>query len=255
MTNTSSVSRSTAGQIAPIVHADVDAVVLDIDDTLYLERDYVRSGFNAVGAWAKNQFGLEDFAARAWAAFEAGNRGHIFDDVLTSYGRQYPRSVVDEMIDRYRIHDPVIDLAPDVQVALDSWNGVLALAAITDGPLASQKAKSRALALDTWIQHIIFTAELGAGKGKPHRAAFELVQNRSGAEGSRCVYIADNPAKDFIAPKNLGWRTIRIRRPLGLHAEVPSGPDVDCEITSFDQLDLQSRSELAPTERRRSEAI
>ena len=28
----------------------VDVVVFDLDDTLYLERDYVRSGFRAVGA-------------------------------------------------------------------------------------------------------------------------------------------------------------------------------------------------------------
>ena len=30
-------------------------VVLDIDDTLYLERDYVRSGFAAVGTWARDR--------------------------------------------------------------------------------------------------------------------------------------------------------------------------------------------------------
>ena len=34
------------------------AVVFDIDDTLYLERDYVRSGFTAAGAWARTELGL-----------------------------------------------------------------------------------------------------------------------------------------------------------------------------------------------------
>ena len=31
------------------------------------------------------------------------------------------------------------------------------------------------------------------------------------------VYVADNPRKDFIAPRALGWRTVRIRRRGGEH--------------------------------------
>jgi len=55
--------------------------VLDIDDTLYLERDYVRSGFCAVGRWLAEHQNVEDFFERAWALFEAGARGNIFDTV------------------------------------------------------------------------------------------------------------------------------------------------------------------------------
>lgn len=39
----------------------------------------------------------------------------------------------------------------------------------------------------------------------------------------RFVYVADNPGKDFIAPKELGWGAIRVRRPGGLHENV-DGP-------------------------------
>src|SRR5207302_9076607 len=35
-------------------------VVFDIDDTLYLERDYVRSGFRAVGTWAEQWLRIPD---------------------------------------------------------------------------------------------------------------------------------------------------------------------------------------------------
>ena len=37
-------------------------VVFDIDDTLYLERDYVLSGFAAVGPWARDWLAIPDFA-------------------------------------------------------------------------------------------------------------------------------------------------------------------------------------------------
>lgn len=216
---------------------EIDALVLDIDDTLYLERDYVRSGFDAVDRWARHELGIEDFGPRAWASFEAGHRATIFDEVLKDCGHPTNDAVVTELVARYRTHAPSISLAPDAEAALDRWSGAVEIAAITDGPVSSQQAKSRALELDRWIAPVIFTADLGHGRGKPHPAAFELVQQSLGVNGKRCVYVADNPAKDFEAPKALGWRTVRVRRHLGLHAEAASGSDVDHEITTLDQLD------------------
>jgi len=216
---------------------DVDVVVLDIDDTLYLERDYVHSGFDAVGQWVRAELEIDDFAALAWAAFEAGTRGRIFDEVLRSYGRPFDAAVITEMVAQYRDHSPAIALADDALSAIERWHGTVAMAAVTDGPIASQRAKAEALRLDAWIPLVVFTATLGYGMGKPHPAAFELVQQQIGIAGQRCAYVADNPVKDFVGPKQLGWRTVRVRRPLGLHADVDNGPDVDHEIASFDQLD------------------
>lgn len=215
----------------------VDAIVLDIDDTLYLERDYVRSGFEAVGRWAQRELGVDDFAARAWAAFERGSRRTIFDEVLTDCGARTDDATITELVARYRTHPPSIVLAADAEAGLDRWHGAAALAAITDGPLSSQQAKARALGLERWTSTVVFTASLGPGKGKPDPAAFELVQEELAVDGKGCVYVADNPAKDFVGPKALGWRTVRVRRRLGLHAEIDSGTDVDHEITTLEQLD------------------
>lgn len=215
----------------------VEAIVLDIDDTLYLERDYVRSGFDAVGRWAQRDLGIDDFGERAWARFEAGARNTIFDDVLTECGVQADDAVITELVARYRTHTPTITLAADAREGLDRWRGDVALAAITDGPLSSQQAKARALGLESWTSTVVFTASLGPGKGKPDPGSFELVQSELGVDGKSCVYVADNPAKDFGGPRSLGWRTVRVRRRLGLHVDVDSGDDVDHEITNLDQLD------------------
>lgn len=221
---------------------DVEAIVVDIDDTLYLERDYVRSGFDAVGRWARHELGIDDLGSRAWASFEAGTRGRIFDEVLTTCGRRPDDAVVTEMVARYRTHAPTIALADDARAALERWCGSVALAAVTDGALSSQQAKVRALALERWVPLVVFTAALGQGKGKPHPWAFELIQDQLGVDGPRCAYVADNPAKDFVAPKQLGWRTVRVRRRWSLHANVPRGADVDHEITSLDLLDCLPRA-------------
>jgi len=44
-------------------------IVLDLDDTLYLERDYVRSGFKAVDQWLRMHKSFNDFYEEAWRLF------------------------------------------------------------------------------------------------------------------------------------------------------------------------------------------
>lgn len=205
-------------------------VVFDIDDTLFLERDYVRSGFAAVGAWARQELGVEGFGERAWADFEAGARGTIFDRVLRACGTEPDGETIGRMVTCYRTHPPAIELLADARGCLDRLRGRVALAVVTDGPVESQRAKAQALGVHGWADMAVFTGELGVGFSKPHCRAFEMVEEKLGHPGAGCIYLADNPAKDFAGPHSLGWTTIRVRRAEGLHHGVPSGDDVDLEI-------------------------
>jgi putative hydrolase of the HAD superfamily len=212
-------------------------VVFDIDDTLYLERDYVRSGFAAVGAWARTELGVADVGERAWAAFEAGVRGRIFDEALVACGVGANGSVMSQLVDVYRSHAPTIEPLPDVRAWLAGRPTDVACAVVTDGPPVSQRAKAAALGLAGWADPIVFTEALGPGRGKPHPDAFECVEAASGMLGASCAYVADNPAKDFAGPRGRGWRTVRVRRTGSLHDAVASGDDVDAEVSGFAALD------------------
>lgn len=214
----------------------VKCVVFDVDDTLYLERDYVRSGFEAVGQHIQAQFGGDDFFQRAWAAFEQGARGTVFNQVLAQCGVEVDTALVTELIGVYRGHTPKIGLLPDARKTIEQLWGRVAMAVITDGPKSSQQAKVDALGLPQWMDPIVITEELGPGHSKPHPRAFERVEQATGCQGDQCVYIGDNPAKDFKAPHALGWRTVRIRRPGGLHRELGSGDDVQSEVTDLSTL-------------------
>jgi putative hydrolase of the HAD superfamily len=216
--------------------SDRRLVVLDIDDTLYLERDYVRSGFTAVGEWARDELGVDDLGDRAWAAFESGVRRTIFDEALAACAVEPDPALVPRLVEVYRQHVPDIRMIEDARTWLDALAPHITVAVVTDGPLASQQAKADALGLSRWADHIVFTASLGSGRGKPHPAAFEHLEREVGLRAGRCAYVADNPAKDFVAPRRLGWRTVRVRRAGGLHATVLSGDDVEAEITGLDQL-------------------
>jgi len=212
-------------------------VAFDLDDTLFLERDYVRSGFEAVGRWARVNVGIGDFAERAREAFERGERGAIFDRVLEARGIAPERALILRMLAVYRTHLPRISLCADAAACIVRLRGHAALAIVTDGPLDSQRAKVRALGVEAWARPVVYTAALGADAGKPSPKAFELVETLTGVRANLCVYVADNPAKDFAGPKNRGWRTVRVRRPEGLHAAVPDGDDVDAELEGLDGLE------------------
>lgn len=212
-------------------------LVFDVDDTLYRERDYVRSGFAAVGAYAEREHGVEGLEAACWELFESGVRGSTFDRALTALGGAPDPALVAELIAVYRAHEPRIALPGDARSCLERWRGRAFIGLVTDGPAASQRAKIAALGLDAYVDRAIVTSELGDDAGKPDPRAFALLETASGAAGPDCCYVADNPAKDFGGPRSLGWRTVRLRRAGGLHAAAPSGPDVDREIVTLDELD------------------
>jgi len=214
-------------------------VAFDLDDTLILERDYIRSGFEAVGRWAAERLGLQDFAARAWSLYRQGVEGRIFDETLAEAGHADAASCVPEMVRLYREHAPRIALPPDAERCLH-WLGRSGwpLALITDGPAVSQRRKFARLRLALRFDAVAVSDDWGRAFWKPHPRAFELVESRLAGRAQRFVYVGDNPHKDFAGPRSRGWKTIRIRRPEGRHAKAANlaAAPPDCEITSLDAL-------------------
>jgi len=214
----------------------LEAVVFDIDDTVYLERDYVRSGFAAAGDWARDQLGVSGLGERAWSTFVAGRRGDVFDEALAACGVVVDPEVVGALVSVYRTHEPAIALLPDARTCLGDLASRVPIAVITDGPLASQQAKARVLCLGRWADAMLFTDGIGPGWGKPDARSFAMVQERLEVDPGACAYVADNPVKDFAGPKSLGWTTVRVRRPQGLHRRLPSTEDVDHEVPDLTTL-------------------
>lgn len=208
-------------------------IVFDLDDTLYLERDFAFSGFQAVGAHIAARHGVNDFAAICAGLFDGPHRAAIFDEALRQTGLSDALPVA-ELVAIYRGHAPQIALCPDARRYLEGRGG---FGLITDGPELTQRAKIKALGLAAFCDQIIPTGQWPAGFGKPHPRAFEEIAQA--APGRRCVYVADNGAKDFVTPNRMGWLTVQILRPGRVHDGSP--PDADhaaqAVIDSFDQLD------------------
>ena len=221
----------------------IAAFVFDLDDTLYLERDYAFSGFAAVAdAFEETLGNPTEAAARMRTLFDTDHRARVFNALLTECGWDESSKIetlVERMIEVYRAHSPSIALIPDADAALTRLRSQYKLGLITDGPPKQQWAKidalnlracskrvdsNRAATVRERFDEIIVTGELGPGQSKPSPAAFELMADRLGVSHNECVYIADNPAKDFVGPNALGWTTIQINRPGGIYLDGQPAP-------------------------------
>jgi putative hydrolase of the HAD superfamily len=208
--------------------------VFDIDDTLYLESDYVMSGFMAVGRWIKAAHGIHNFAEAAIARFERGARGTTFNLALADIGVEAHAWLVAQMVREYRTHAPEIALPDDARSFITRLVGTMPIAIISDGPLDSQSRKVTALGLNAITNVVLLTDRWGPQFSKPHERAFCEVESALNLRNEQLIYFADNPAKDFHCPHARGWQTVRIRRPGGQHHHVvmPKN-EVGMEVTSF----------------------
>jgi len=213
-------------------------LVFDLDDTLFLEREYIQSGFESVGAWVRQRFPITDFSERAFRRFEGGLRGNIFDVILTDSGCPHSSDDIQTMVRIYREHVPKISLLPDAREFLQVMHQQCRMAVIRDGPLVSQQQKFRALGLKAFCGVAVFTGAWGKAFYKPHARAFRLVARCLRSPGMRYCYIGDNPDKDFITPHAMGWGTVRVRRSLGLHSMRESSirPPAHLEVTDMRDL-------------------
>jgi putative hydrolase of the HAD superfamily len=210
----------------------VHTVVFDVDDTLYDEKQFVEGGLAAVDAWLRARHGTVGFESVARRIFVSGRRGRIFNEALELLELPATPEFIAEMIGVYRGHSPKLQLLPDAEIALQ-WaiDSGLQIALITDGPASVQRRKIKALNLDQRILCQVVTDELGGENfWKPHPAAFLRVMDEYPGERDGYVYVADNPRKDFIAPRQLGWRTIRVRRPGGEHATCDASADENADL-------------------------
>ncbi len=190
------------------------AVIFDLDDTLYGEKEYVKSGYKAVANILPK---IENTEAKLWKAFE--EKKSAIDELLLSED-VYSDELKQKCLEEYRHHQPDIHLyngVAEMLVKLRKQGYLLGI--ITDGRPEGQRAKIKALHLEEYIDHIIITDELGGIEyRKPNEKAFVLMKEQLGVEYSEMCYVGDNMNKDFIAPERLGMKSIWFKNRDGLYS-------------------------------------
>lgn len=187
--------------------SNIDAVIFDLDDTLYSEKQYIRSGYKKIAEY----FNIPDMEEEMWNCFENG--GKAIDEVLKAHGLI---SKKEQALYIYRFQEPKISLYSGVGELLIRIKKKKKIGIITDGRPEGQRAKLKALNIN--VDKVIITDELGGAEyRKPNPKAFEIMQKELNTEFERMVYIGDNIKKDFIAPQKLGMKYIWFKNPDGLY--------------------------------------
>lgn len=198
----------------------ITTVIFDLDDTLYDEIDFCRSGFHAAArhiATLSDVRSPESVFDVIWKHFLQSNRGSTFDATLTELGIPLDPPLIHRLVEIYRTHTPTLALPPESREMLDSLKGRYTLGLLTDGYLPTQRLKVQALGIEHYFKAIMYTEELGREHWKPSPLGFQRLLEKLDARPEQAVYVADNETKDFVAPNRLGMLTIQVLRPSGLY--------------------------------------
>ena len=192
---------------------NLQAIVFDLDDTLYSERDYVMSGFKAVAKWAAINLGADEQYSRhtLLSLYCQGVRNNTFDQWLKIHGIDRP-DAIPILLDIYRKHLPSLEPFDESIELLEKLVTSYKIGLVSDGYLEVQQRKWQALRLNHFFDAVVFSDSLGRENWKPSTAPFQLVLEQLNVDPAASVYIGDNPRKDFFGPRQLGMHTIWLKQ-------------------------------------------
>ncbi|WP_035567148.1 HAD family hydrolase [Hymenobacter sp. IS2118] len=211
-------------------------LVFDLDDTLYPELSYVHSGFRAVAAMLSPLLAVpaETLAASMIAEEATQGRGQVFDNVLRQHDR-WSKILVVTCLRTYRQHQPTLALYPDAARCLARF-AAEPLYLVTDGHKEVQARKVAALDVPARVRHAYLTNRYGRHRAKPNPHVFQLICQREDVAPDQVLYVGDNPRKDFVGIKPLGFKTVRILRGNYAHLEADAAHEAHRRIQTLDEL-------------------
>jgi putative hydrolase of the HAD superfamily len=213
-------------------------IVFDLDDTLYDEMTFVHSGLLAVSKYLEKYFMIPVVASQDFLKKRIiyGREG-ILDDILRHFNL-YNKKNVRKCLSTYRGHKPEIQIYPDAELCLNNLSRYPKYI-VTDGNKLVQHNKVLALDLYNKVDFVFITHRYGLKHAKPSPYCFYKICKRERVSPDQVVYIADNPNKDFVGIKPLGFKTIRVLQ--GPYKDLKKTPEfeADYNIRSLAELDVE----------------
>ncbi|HYK89523.1 MAG TPA: HAD family hydrolase [Acidobacteriota bacterium] len=216
----------------------IQALVFDLDDTLFLESDFVTSGYRAVARQVAKQYGccLRDVFQTMMSVLATHGREFVFPIIIRRFLGD--RIALSELVDIYRGHTPRIRLFPGYGDLLKKLGKTYKLGIITDGLPEVQKRKVHSLGLEHKVDRIIYTWEYGIEKRKPHPQSFTLMMDYLKTQPRTTLYVGDNPEKDCQGAHAAGMRCAQVVAPSVVErkSEPSSADKADYVLDSLFQL-------------------
>jgi putative hydrolase of the HAD superfamily len=183
------------------------AVVFDLDDTLYPERQFALGGFRAAAHAAAERFDRDPrcLLRRLVSEFRRGARSTVFQ--LVCEAEALPPDSVALMLTAYRLHVPRLVLPSESCAVIAACRASAHVAVLTNGDPSVQRGKIAALGVEALVDVVVYAAEHHP-LGKPAHAPFLAVERALGVDPARCVMVGDTLEKDVAGALGAGWRPI-----------------------------------------------
>ncbi len=216
----------------------IQAVIFDLDDTLYLESDFVASGYREVARHIARKYGcsFRDVFHTMMSVFVTHGRENVLPVIVRRYlGDGVPLS---EFVEVYRNHSPRIHLFPGYPGLLRRLRNSYKLGIITDGHPEVQKRKVHSLGLERMIDRIIYTWEYGMDMQKPHPQPFMMMMNCLQTRPDSTLFVGDNTEKDCKGAHGVGMKYVHVpvQASVGCKSEPLSADKADYVLDSLYQL-------------------
>lgn len=213
------------------------AVVFDLDDTLYPEWEFVAGGLRAAAEWASARSGLESHVVESelTALARGGPRGKTFDLWLSQ--RSLPEAWRTDLVGAYRAHRPHLQMYADARRALERLKRKYKVGLVTEGDAGAQRAKLAALGVEERFGAVVILGREEAALWKPNPEPFRRCLAALGVRPAEAAYVGDNPSKDFRGAREIGMRTVRVRRHGGVYADLEPATEQDAPDVEMEDLD------------------
>lgn len=203
-------------------------VAFDLDDTLVPEVLFLKSGIYHIAKqlslrWPQLQ--QQRIISRMETAILTRCNHYSALENLLEETQLRDRINMADVVMEFRNHVPdpdIYHLSPSVRKILtDLQKRDIPIALITDGRSITQRNKIASAGLHQFIDdsYIFISGETGHDKNDPDNF-LSLMEKHAGIK--KFIYVADNPKKDFLHPKRLGWETYLVHPfPLAIHQGIP----------------------------------
>lgn len=208
----------------------VDAVVFDVDDTLF---DYVSACRAGIGAYlaelglpcgpdaVDRWLDLQDVHYARYLSGEISFTGQRRERAQVMAGQEFTDAEADAWFAGYARHfEAGWALFDDVVHALDALDSVR-LGVLSNSDSSYQEEKLRRLGIGDRFGCVLGVDRAGAAKPDPR--AFRAAVTALGSEPSRSVYVGDNRDTDAVAAVSAGLLGVWIDRSGSNPGEVPPG--------------------------------
>jgi putative hydrolase of the HAD superfamily len=239
--------------------SDIRVVLFDLDDTLFAHRAAVEAGIlryaetlgppygtaetdEVVTLWhdleeehyhsylagdldfeGQRQARARDFAARHGVDLDDAQASAWFADYFEHY------------VAAWSLHDDALPALDALEAALPGVRFGL----ITNGDLAFQGRKVEAVGLDTRMEHLIASGEVGVAK--PDAAIFRFACDAFGVRPDQAAYVGDRMRTDAIGSARAGLTGVWLNR-----RNAVASPEDERDAATAGVRTIPSLAELAP---------